>query len=798
MKKVLIVDDTGQDPGALERILRQHGYSVSEFAGDIPSLAGPCCPPTGLEESFQSSFQSSRDAVLVARAAGDGVVLESNESFTVDQQKRISEELRQANLVVENSPVVLFRWRAAEGWPVELVSANVNRFGYTKEELLSGSVPFSSLVHPDDLERVASEVQEHTARGTDQFQQEYRIVTRDGTTRWIDDRTVVERDAHGRVTHYQGTVFDITDRKKVEDMLLLTQCCVENASLSIFLLTPGEARIIYANEHMCRSLGYTREELTSMTAFDIDPYLSKERFAEFFREFLDLGVTQPFTVTHQRKDGTIFPLEITVTPGHFEGKDLAICFARDISEQKQAEQALRESEDRLRSVFRAAPIGIGVVRDRTLLEVNSRLCEMTGYRQEELVSVSARILYPDREEFERVGRDKYLQIAEKGTGTVETRWRRKDGAIIDILLASTPLHPSDLSRGVTFTALDITERKRAEEALRDSEEKFRVLAETSPAAIILHQGERFIYANPATSGILGYSEAELLEMNFWGWCSKESRDLIRERSLARLRGEPEPSQYEYKLTTKSGEERWVLISVGVIEYRAKPTVIATLLDITDAKRVEETMQAALAEKTVLLKEIHHRVKNNLQIISSLLDLQLDYIRDEKSRIFFRESQDRIRSMAFIHEKLYQSRDFASVDFAQYIESLSTYLFNSYVSDPARILLKVEAGEVPLGIDCAIPCGLIINELVSNALKHAFPDSLHGEISIGFAVDEEDWVTLTVADSGVGFPEGIDFENTETLGLQLVNMLVRQLKGKLSMGRGTGTFFSVRFWGRRTG
>jgi PAS domain S-box-containing protein len=338
---------------------------------------------------------------------------------------------------------------------------------------------------------------------------------------------------------------------------------------------------------------------------------------------------------------------------------------------------------------------------------------------------------------------------------------------------------------------DISERKRAEGVIQQSEENFRVLAETSPAAIVLHQGEKFIFTNPSTTRITGYSEAELLDMNFWDCFTEDSRDMIRVRGLARLRGESVPLQYEQKLITKNGVEKWVVVSAGNIEFSGKPTIIATLLDITETKRAEERVSNALADKVVLLKEVHHRVKNNLQIICSLLDLQSSSILDEQLRSCFQNSQDRIRSMALVHEKLYKSEDFASIVFGEYIRDLCTYLFDSYLVDPRRIGLKIDIIDIFIGIDKAILWGLIVNELVSNALKYAFPKDHTGEISISILLDEDDWITLTVADTGVGMPSGLDFKNTQTLGLQLVNMLTLQLNGQICLESTRGTVFNIR-------
>ena len=197
-----------------------------------------------------------------------------------------------------------------------------------------------------------------------------------------------------------------------------------------------------------------------------------------------------------------------------------------------------------------------------------------------------------------------------------------------------------------------------------------------------------------------------------------------------------------------------------IEYKGMPAGIATIFDINEIKKAEEQIRASLMEKEVLLKEIHHRVKNNLQIISTLLDLQSESIKDKEALRAFRESQDRIKAMALVHEKLYQSTDLSSIDLAEYIEKLTYFLFNSYIANSERITLKVDVGHLHTDIDRAIPCGLIINELATNALKHAFPDGRKGEITIRFNTGEDGSISLLVGERcGVshqpGFPRDRD-------------------------------------------
>jgi PAS domain S-box-containing protein len=222
---------------------------------------------------------------------------------------------------------------------------------------------------------------------------------------------------------------------------------------------------------------------------------------------------------------------------------------------------------------------------------------------------------------------------------------------------------------------------------------------------------------------------------------------------------------------------------GVIEY---------LRDITEHKKAEDRLQESLQEKEVLLREIHHRVKNNMQVISSLLNLQSRQIKDPHVLEMFKESQRRIRSMALIHERLYQSSDLSRIEFSQYLRNLATHLFHSYRVDASRVQLKIEAEEVHLNINTAIPCGLIVNELISNALKYGFPEGRSGQLDIDLRRVAGDGYVLRVRDDGVGFPEGLDFRKTETLGMQIVSTLVSQIDASIDLAREKGTEFTIHF------
>ncbi|MBF0459223.1 MAG: response regulator [Nitrospirae bacterium] len=246
------------------------------------------------------------------------------------------------------------------------------------------------------------------------------------------------------------------------------------------------------------------------------------------------------------------------------------------------------------------------------------------------------------------------------------------------------------------------------------------------------------------------------------------------------------------------------IDIGVDKYIVKPVRLETLRKMLavcaeaiyrqrQIIKLNEALMASLNEKEVLLREIHHRVKNNMQVISSLLRLQARYVKDDQLSAMFKDSEHRIRSMALIHEKLYNSKDLGRIDFGDYVKNLCSGLFSSYGVNKKDIRFNVDTAEISMGIDTAIPCGLVINELVSNSLKYAFKKGQKGEISIKLREMEGNEYELTVGDTGIGLDEAIDFRTTESLGLQLVASIAEsQLHGKITLDRTKGTVFRIKF------
>jgi PAS domain S-box-containing protein len=336
---------------------------------------------------------------------------------------------------------------------------------------------------------------------------------------------------------------------------------------------------------------------------------------------------------------------------------------------------------------------------------------------------------------------------------------------------------------------------------RESEEKYRTVVNNVKEVIFqIDIVGRWTFLNPAWTEITGFTLEESLGQNLLDFIHPDDQRHV-ETAFQLPFEEAIYYQHEARYLTKTGSFRW-------LDFRAWPVwserthllgAYGTLNDITERKQAEDQLLAALGEKEVLLKEIHHRVKNNLQVISSLLDLQSDHVRDPQAGKAFENSRSRIRSLSLIHEHLYQSKNLAQIDFGDYMRHLFDDLLRSYQHPAATITTQVNvtgsggSGGVWLDVQTAVLCGLIINELISNALKHAFPDGRAGQICLDLHA-ENNGLVLQVSDNGVGLPEEVDFQQAESLGLQLVNMLAHQLKGTIELERKEGATFKLYFTG----
>jgi PAS domain S-box-containing protein len=344
-------------------------------------------------------------------------------------------------------------------------------------------------------------------------------------------------------------------------------------------------------------------------------------------------------------------------------------------------------------------------------------------------------------------------------------------------------------------AEDITERRNIECEREAQARKLATIIDAVGIGITLSdETGKFELYNTQMHAITGYSRDEANESpDFLALLYPAAEDYQNAtETINDVRRRGRIHDIETMIQCKNGIRKTVLLSSLVITSGDRNMFLSSYQDITGRKRIEDSIVASLREKEVLLKEIHHRVKNNLQVISSLLSLQEEQMSDVLPAPVFRASKDRVKSMALIHENLYRSPDLARIDFNDYLHTLTSSLASSFALKPALVAIDISCHNIFLGIDTAIPCGLIVNELVSNALVHAFPNGKGGRITVRLSRSESNRLTLTVRDNGVGMPHGFDINQSRSLGLDLVQTLTRQLNGSMEFNGRGGTEVTVQF------
>ena len=463
-------------------------------------------------------------------------------------------------------------------------------------------------------------------------------------------------------------------------------------------------------------------------------------------------------------------------------------------------------DQRFRVFLEAAPDAIVVVDGEGRIVMVNRLAEkMFGYTHDELMGERVEILVPERvknaHEGSRFGYFREPRTRPMGEGR-ELAGRRKDGSEFPIEISLSPLETETQEEKLVISIIrDIGPRKQLEA-------KFRGLLESAPDGIVVVDTKgNIVVTNGQAEKLFGYAKDELLGKPIEILVPdqvKPSHVRYRDGYISKPVVRPMGAGRRLTGRKKDGREFPVEISLSPLETEQGTLITSIVRDITERRREEDEIKATLREKEALLaekealltekesllKEIHHRVKNNLQVTSSLLRLQSDYIQDEQSRNLFAESQNRIRSMALVHEKLYRSHDLSRINFYEYVSSLAQLLFRSYGVNMSLIKLEMHGEPVYLNVENAVPCGLIVNELLSNCLKHAFPGKRTGVICIKITKAPTGHSVLIVADDGVGFPNGFNFEKTDTLGLQLVRTLVKQLNGRIAVCSDHGTEYRL--------
>lgn len=437
---------------------------------------------------------------------------------------------------------------------------------------------------------------------------------------------------------------------------------------------------------------------------------------------------------------------------------------------------------------------IGKSLEGTIMSWNDGARAMFGYTAEEMVgqSISRLILS------ERPDDVPEMLICISAGGHVrnfETMGVRKDGRRIDLSLTLSPVKDHEgRVIGASSIARDITERKRIESALRESEARFQMMADTAPVLVWTAAADgRFTFVNKPWLEFTGRTLAEELGQ---GWVDglhalDRPRWIEAFQHALKIR---QPFSMEYRIRRSDGQYRWV-INTGVPRLDRQGELVGFIgssLDVTDRKEIEDQLRKALKEKESLLREVHHRVKNNLQLISSLLNLQSATIKDPQAGQLFRECQIRISSIALLHDTLHRSHDLSTIHMDEYVGTLTGHLFRAFGVARGSIRLVLDVAPIAFDLDTGLTCGLIIDELVSNCLKHAFCQQKEGTIRVALAPTDDGPFCLTVEDDGDGMPKDGKLKNPDSLGLDLVALLAEKLDGKVTLSSGQGTEWRIEF------
>ena len=669
-------------------------------------------------------------------------------------------------------------------------------------------------VHPYDRPRVASELFLSLHAGSGTF--DYRFKCKDGNYRWLADYFKVIKDQNSSPQYISGVVRDITERKQAEEALAFERSQLlsifDGIDDVVYVTDPYTYEVLYANKAMKEKFGsellggicyqeFQRRD--SPCDFCTNPIISKERGKPYHWEYYNPNVDRYFMIMDR----------IIKWP---DGRDVRFEIAKDITERKRIEEALRESEEKYRELFESNVDGIIVTDlEGNILKVNPTYEKMLGYSIEELRHLSYQQLTPARwhESEAHIVRE---QVFEHGySDEYEKEYTRKDGSIFPISIRVwLSVDKQGRPQGMWGIVRDITERKKTEEALREIEERRKVaeaveaerqrlfdVLETLPTMVyLLTPNHHIAFANRRFREKFGESGGR----KCYECCFRRTKPCeFCEAYKVLETGKP----HNWEAVTSDGSV-FDVYSFPFTDVDGSPMIVKMKIDITERRKAEEALEKIeIARK----KEIHHRIKNNLQVISSLLDLQAQQFKNKKdikdSEILeaFRESQARVISMALIHEELYKGGGFETLNFSPYIEKLIENLFQNYRIGDAEISLKMDLVENAFfDMDTAIPLGIIINELVSNSFKHAFSGKNEGEIQIklqreengecikGIKEDCSNTFVLTISDNGIGIPEDLEIEELDSLGFQLVTILVDQLDGEFELKRNNGTEFTMRF------
>jgi PAS domain S-box-containing protein len=673
-------------------------------------------------------------------------------------------------------------------------------FGYSREDMLGRTTEF---LHVDQaaLDVFRKHLFPAVAEKGFLFLSEFEMKRIDGTVFPTEHTVIPLEDEQNKRIGWVSVVRDITQRKQAEAALRESEKRLKEAQRIALI---GNWELDLDNNNLIWS-----DEIYRI--FEIDPAKFGASYAAFLdaihpadRETVDRAYTaslvtkSPYEIDHRLllPDGRVkYVLERCESFYDADGHALrSVGTVQDITERKRAEEALLSLE---RSIDQS--IG-GIARadmNGKIVFANKAWARMHGYEVNEIIGKPLSIFHTQKQMESEV--NPFNQnVLEYGAYAAEMGHARKDGTTFFAWMEATAVKDSQQQPiEIIASAIDITDRKRAEQALRENEEKYRRLFDNAPLGIFQSSlAGQVISINPAFARMLGYDSPADAMSNIQNVATDLFADPNRRAEIIRLMDDnPDLRTFENVYRRKDGSTFIGQLNVTPVRDGAGRLLRTEgmIEDITERKQAETKILAALEEKETLLREVHHRVKNNLQAMIALMEMQAGLIADEPTRQFLKELEGQARTMALVYEQLYQSVNLARVQMAPYIQQLTYYISETF-GGRRMVQLTLDVGSVSLDVAQAMPCGLIVNELFTNIFKHAFPPGFDGQpmVHIALQLDGETY-RLTVADNGVGLPPGYDWQASQSLGLPLVNLwATHQLGGTLDVSSAPGATYTITF------
>jgi PAS domain S-box-containing protein len=724
-----------------------------------------------------------------------GIVFDNTSRKAIETQLQSSEEMMNFALETLNAGA----WTLSlENYTAKRTSLLDQVFGYDEPLPEWTSDTFLDHVLPEEREAI---IVSHRSAAENQanWEVECRIRRNDGAIRWINSKAVHKFNDTGQPVALMGVVQDITERKEADNKLryeeIRYRAFVDQAAPDAMFVHDHDGSFIEVNRRACQSTGYSKEELLAMNVLDLEQDHDFTGLQALWNQLIP-GETKIAQGHHRHKDGYKFPVEVSFGLVIYEGERLYLALVRDVTERHRMQQELKEKERLLVDSQAIAHIGSWMMDVKTRqITWSDESYRLYGLSPETDKAPSweqyLTLLHPDDRSTLQIWCEDC--VAGKEPAALEFRTNLINGqnhwlwgiCQLEMGMDGEPWR-------MVGTVQDITQQKDITDALRDSENRFKSFLDNSVVIAWLKDSQgRYVYLSANFEKRIGkpYKEwSGKTDYEIWPVEFAKQYHAYDQKVLA----DKQPIEIIEESINADGSLIWWLKCKFPFQDSHGDWFVGGLaVDITHQVIATDHLKEALSEKELLLKEIYHRVKNNLQIISSLINLQIKSIKNDQAADILKQSADRIKAMAILHERLYQSKDLAKIEFNEYVRCLADHLLVSFGVITSRIKLNLLIEEVYLDVDTAIPCGLIINELLSNAFLHAFPNHRVGEISLSFKQDQNNFV-LSVSDNGIGFPADFEVQDSGSLGLHLVSLLTKQLLGKLAISNKNGATLEMQF------